>query len=96
VSNNVAGAQALSSDLDLNYGGGGYAAPQAAARPAYAAPAAPQHPANGGGAYGGQQGYGSQYGVSLIDQVPQQAPAYPTYYQQTAAAPPQPAAPQVR
>ncbi|GLC56985.1 hypothetical protein PLESTB_001170500 [Pleodorina starrii] len=69
-----------------------------------------QAPRNGSGVYGAAQPYGQPYGyaqqapppqqapaVSLIDQVPSQQPAYPTYFQQPAVQVQQPqvmAAPQ--
>ncbi|EFJ42554.1 hypothetical protein VOLCADRAFT_119370 [Volvox carteri f. nagariensis] len=92
----IAGAQALTSDLDLNYGGGGGGVSsqssygQQQQRHSYAPVSMPvqqQAPPNGASAYGAQQyGYSQQQqaAVSLIDQVPPQQPAYPTYFQQPA------------
>ncbi|KAG2486518.1 hypothetical protein HYH03_014820 [Edaphochlamys debaryana] len=103
----IAGAQALASDLDLNYGGAPvpsaspYGAQPQPQRPGYGSPAPAVQQPQPYGAPAPQPGYGQQaYGyapqqqpvavqqapaVSLIDQVPHQQPAYPTYFQQPPA-----------
>ncbi|GIL49336.1 hypothetical protein Vafri_5718 [Volvox africanus] len=114
TSTTVAGAQVLTSDLDLNYGSGGGLVTQASfgqqqqqqqQEPRHSCVPAAMQTQQPNGAYGVAQAFSQPYGyqlppqqgavVSLIDQVPQQQPAYPTYFQQPTMPAQQPQAQQV-